>query len=179
MKVKKARNRTAHTPIPWRLIAAGSPAGDPASPPRTDIPPADSESPPRADMVLGDRDGASCGADFTAFVAGVAEEEAEASAVEAALTDVEPDKLTPREALDLLLEVKDRSTKKEVKAVKPTHLDAGAEVEAEISSGPYRFVYRMRFHKQAETSLTVLAPAREQVTGDEAHDRVRAILATN
>lgn len=33
-------------------IAAGSPAGDPASPPRTDIPPADSESPPRADMVL-------------------------------------------------------------------------------------------------------------------------------
>ncbi|MFN8068209.1 MAG: AAA family ATPase [Mycolicibacterium insubricum] len=81
------------------------------------------------------------------------------------------------EALDLLLEVKDRSTKKEVKAVKPTHLDAGAEVEAEISSGPYRFVYRKRFHKQAETSLTVLAPAREQVTGDEAHDRVRAILA--
>lgn len=30
------------------------------------------QSIPRADMVLGDRDGTSCGADFTAFIAGVA-----------------------------------------------------------------------------------------------------------
>jgi uncharacterized protein YhaN len=80
------------------------------------------------------------------------------------------------EALDLLLEVKDRSTKREVKDVKPTHADVGAEVTAEISTGAYRFVYRKRFHKQAQTELTVLAPAREQLTGDEAHERVRAIL---
>lgn len=80
------------------------------------------------------------------------------------------------EALDLLLEAKDRSTKREVKDVKPTHADVGAEVTAEISTGPYRFVYRKRFHKQAQTELTVLAPAREQLTGDEAHDRVRTIL---
>ncbi len=81
------------------------------------------------------------------------------------------------EALDLLLTVKDRSTKKEVKAVKPTHADVGAEVIAEISTGPYRFVYRKRFHKRAETELTILAPARAQLTGDEAHDRVLAILS--
>lgn len=81
------------------------------------------------------------------------------------------------EALDLLLEAKDRSTKKEVKQVKPTHADVGAEVIAEISTGPYRFVYRKRFHKRAETELTMLAPRREQLTGDEAHDRVRAMLA--
>ena len=80
------------------------------------------------------------------------------------------------EALDLLLESKDRSTKKEVKQVKPTHADVGAEIIAEISTGPYRFVYRKRFHKRAETALTVLAPRREQLTGDEAHERVRAIL---
>ncbi len=80
------------------------------------------------------------------------------------------------EALDMLLEAKDRSTKKEVKQVKPTHADVGAEITAEISTGPYRFVYRKRFHKRAETALTVLAPRREQLTGDEAHDRVRAIL---
>ena len=80
------------------------------------------------------------------------------------------------EALDLLLEAKDRSTKKEVKQVKPTHADVGAEIIAEISTGPYRFVYRKRFHKRAETELTVLAPRREQLTGDEAHERVRAIL---
>lgn len=80
------------------------------------------------------------------------------------------------EALDLLLEFKDRSTKKEVKQVKPTNTDVGSEVTAEISSGPYRFVYRKRFHKKCETELTVLAPRREQLTGDEAHDRVRAML---
>ncbi|MGV0745558.1 AAA family ATPase [Mycolicibacterium sp. XJ870] len=80
------------------------------------------------------------------------------------------------EALDLLLEAKDRSTKKEVKQVKPTHADVGAEVSAEISTGPYRFVYRKRFHKRAETQLTILAPQREQLSGDEAHDRVRAML---
>ena len=80
------------------------------------------------------------------------------------------------EALDLLLESKDRSTKKEVKQVKPTHADVGAEIIAEISTGPYRFVYRKRFHKRAETALTVLSPRREQLTGDEAHERVRAIL---
>ncbi|MCV7381628.1 hypothetical protein BST11_22925 [Mycobacterium alsense] len=81
------------------------------------------------------------------------------------------------EALDLLLEARDRSTKKEVKQVKPTHSDVGAEVTAEISCGPYRFVYRKRFHKKCETELTVLTPRREQLTGDEAHERVRAMLA--
>lgn len=81
------------------------------------------------------------------------------------------------EALDLLLEAKDRSTKKEVKQVKPTNADVGSEVTAEISSGPYRFIYRKRFHKRHETELTVLAPRREQWTGDEAHERVRTMLA--
>jgi hypothetical protein len=81
------------------------------------------------------------------------------------------------EALDLLLESKDRSTKKEVKQVKPTHADVGSEVTAEISTGPYRFVYRKRFHKKCETQLTVLEPRREQHSGDEAHDRVQAMLA--
>ncbi|WP_319437659.1 AAA family ATPase [Mycobacterium sp. RTGN5] len=80
------------------------------------------------------------------------------------------------EALDLLLEYKDRSTKKDVKQVKPTHADVGSEVTAEISTGPYRFVYRKRFHKKCETELTILAPRREQLTGDEAHDRVLAML---
>ncbi|OBH58245.1 hypothetical protein A5687_21775 [Mycobacterium mantenii] len=81
------------------------------------------------------------------------------------------------EALDLLLESRDRSTKKEVKQVKPTHSDVGSEVSAEISCGPYRFVYRKRFHKKCETELTVIRPYREQLTGDEAHERVRAMLA--
>ena len=43
------------------------------------------------------------------------------------------------EALDLLLESRDRSTKKEVKQVKPTHADVGSEVTAEISTGALPF----------------------------------------
>jgi hypothetical protein len=81
------------------------------------------------------------------------------------------------EALDLLLESKDRSTKKEVKQVKPTHADVGSEITAEISAGAYHFIYHKRFHKKPETQLTVLAPRREQHSGDEAHDRVQAMLA--
>jgi len=81
------------------------------------------------------------------------------------------------EALDLLLESKDRSTKKEVKQVKPTNADVGSEVTAEISTGPYRFIYRKRFNKRCETQLTVLEPRREAHSGDEAHDRVQAMLA--
>ncbi len=81
------------------------------------------------------------------------------------------------EALDLLLDSKDRSTKKEVKQVKPTHADLGSEVLAEISTGPYRFVYRKRFHKKCETELSIVTPRREQLTGDEAHERVLAMLA--
>ncbi|MEB4212292.1 AAA family ATPase [Mycobacterium sp. 94-17] len=81
------------------------------------------------------------------------------------------------EALDLLLEARDRSTKKEVKQVKPTNSDVGSEVSAEISCGPYHFVYRKQFHKKCETELTVIRPYREQLTGDEAHERVRAMLA--
>lgn len=80
------------------------------------------------------------------------------------------------EALDLLLGSKDRSTKKDVKQVKPTHADVGAEITAEISTGPYRFIYHKRFHKRCETQLTVLTPRREQLTGDEAHERVLALL---
>ncbi|HET7667801.1 MAG TPA: AAA family ATPase [Mycobacterium sp.] len=80
------------------------------------------------------------------------------------------------EALDLLLNSKDRSNRKDVKQVKPTHADVGAEITAEISTGPYRFVYHKRFHKRCETELTVLAPRREQLTGDEAHERVLALL---
>ena len=80
------------------------------------------------------------------------------------------------EALDLLLTYKDRSTHRDVKGVKPTHADAGAEVEAEISTGSYRFIYRKRFHKKQMTELDILEPRREQLTADEAHERVEAIL---
>lgn len=80
------------------------------------------------------------------------------------------------DALDLLLEVKDSSRKKEVKQIQPTDADVGTEITAEISTGPYRFVYFKRFNKSPETRLTVSAPRNEQLTGDRAHERVEAML---
>jgi len=80
------------------------------------------------------------------------------------------------EALDLLLNYRDRSNHRAVKQVKPSYADVGAEVEAEISTGPYRFVYRKRFHKKHRTELEVIEPKHESLTGDEAHERVEAIL---
>ena len=81
------------------------------------------------------------------------------------------------EALDLLLTYRDRSSHRDVKAVKPAHADVGAEVEAEITTGPYHFVFRKRFHKRAQTELEIIAPRREQLSGDDAHERVEAMLA--
>jgi hypothetical protein len=80
------------------------------------------------------------------------------------------------EAIDLLLTEYDSSQKKAVKSVQPVHVDAGAEVEAEFSAGLYRFVYRKRWHKHPETTLRIIHPFPEQLTGRRAHDRVREIL---
>ncbi len=90
--------------------------------------------------------------------------------------DNEIGKTSLSEAIDLLLAERDDSGKQRVKAVKPAHKDAGAEVEIELSTGPYRFVYRKRWHKQRETVLQILEPERSQFTGREAHDKVRSIL---
>ena len=81
------------------------------------------------------------------------------------------------DALDLLIEAKDRSAKEKVKQVKPMGADVGAEIEAEISTGAYRFVYRKRFHKKPITELNISQPKPEQLDGDSAHDRVLAMLA--
>ena len=80
------------------------------------------------------------------------------------------------EALDLLLTYRDRSNHRDVKQVKPAHSDVGAQVEAEITTGPYRFVYRKRFHKKHGTELDIAEPKREHLTGDEAHERVSAMM---
>ncbi|MTD13049.1 AAA family ATPase [Nakamurella sp. YIM 132087] len=81
------------------------------------------------------------------------------------------------EALDLLLEERDSSAKQSVKAVRPAGRDVGSSVEAEISVGEHRFVYRKRWNRGASTDLRILQPAKAHWTGREAHDKVRAILA--
>jgi hypothetical protein len=81
------------------------------------------------------------------------------------------------EAIRLLFEHLDSSKHRKVAATKPVHRDEGAEIEAEVEAGAYRFTYFKRFHKRSETRLRVTAPRPEELTGREAHERVEAILA--
>ena len=81
------------------------------------------------------------------------------------------------EALDLLLEEKDSAAKAAVRVVKPVRADVGSVIDAEISTGPYRFRYRKQFHRNTATTLTITAPVAEQLTGTPAHERVRRMLA--
>lgn len=81
------------------------------------------------------------------------------------------------EALDLLLEHKDSSRRAQIRAARPVGRDVGPFVEVELSTGPYRFTYRKRWLRQASTELDIVAPARLHFVGDEAHERVRAMLA--
>ena len=95
--------------------------------------------------------------------------------------DNEAGKSTFVTALGLLLDrkVRDRSDKQEVKAIRPVHRDADPEVEADISTGPYRFVFSKRWgrtNSRNATALEVTSPRRDQLTGDEAHDRAYEIL---
>jgi DNA repair exonuclease SbcCD ATPase subunit len=92
--------------------------------------------------------------------------------------DNEVGKTSMIDALDLLLEEKDSSTKARVKGIKPVSADTGSAVEAEISSGPYRFVYRKQFNKTTGTTLTIQLPTAEQLTGVPAHERVLQMLGT-
>ncbi len=80
------------------------------------------------------------------------------------------------EALGLLLNELDSSKKEAVRSTKPVDRDDGPLVEAEISTGPYRFLYRKRFLKRAETALTVSSPRPQNLTGREAHERATQIL---
>ncbi|WP_162137230.1 AAA family ATPase [Austwickia chelonae] len=89
----------------------------------------------------------------------------------------EAGKSTLVEAIDLLLDEKDSSTKAKVRAVRPIGQDVPTAIEAEFSAGEYRFVYRKQWFKRAATELQILSPRAEHLTGQEAHERVHQILA--
>ncbi len=80
------------------------------------------------------------------------------------------------EAIDLLFEHLDSTTRQEVKSIKPVDRDTGAEIEVDVETGSYMFTYFKRFHKDRETRLRVERPRPENWTGREAHARARQIL---
>ena len=80
------------------------------------------------------------------------------------------------EALWLIFEAPDSSDSDRVRSVKPVDRDAGSEIELTVVTGPYRFTYFKRYHRNQQTLLRIETPRREDRTGREAHDRVLQIL---
>ena len=81
------------------------------------------------------------------------------------------------DALDMLIADPDSSSKSRVKAAQPVGRDVGPWVEVDIECGPYRLTYSKRWVRGAGTELVIESPAREQLQGRAAHDRVTAIIA--
>jgi energy-coupling factor transporter ATP-binding protein EcfA2 len=88
----------------------------------------------------------------------------------------EAGKSTLMTAVDVLFDHRDDSRREEVRNTKHVSKDVGAEVEADIEIGDYRFTYFKRFHKDRETVLKIHSPRAENLSGREAHERVRQIL---
>ena len=81
------------------------------------------------------------------------------------------------EAIDLALEELDSTAKRAVVDTRPVGKDVGPEVSLDVETGPYLFHLRKRFLRSALTELHIERPHPEDLTGREAHERVRAILA--
>ncbi|GGK58788.1 AAA family ATPase [Ornithinimicrobium pekingense] len=87
-------------------------------------------------------------------------------------------KSTVLEAFDKLLDprLKASSLSKEVKRLQPVGRDVGPYVEAEFTVGGHRVRYAKRWLRQATTTLEILTPVHEQLTGEAAHARVERLL---
>jgi DNA repair exonuclease SbcCD ATPase subunit len=83
------------------------------------------------------------------------------------------------DGLDLLIDLPASSKHSRVTAAQPTGRDVGPEVEAELSLGPHRLVYRKRWLRSAQTELQVLSPVPAQYSGPQAHERFNGLLAEN
>jgi hypothetical protein len=80
------------------------------------------------------------------------------------------------EALELVFDVPDSSANSRIKAITPVDVDAGPEVEVELTTGPYHVIYTKRWRPGASTRLRLLAPRPESLAGRSAHDRMKEIL---
>lgn len=80
------------------------------------------------------------------------------------------------EAINTIFDYPDNSKGQDISAIKPVDQDVGPEIELELETGKYAFVYFKRFLKKPETKLTVTKPIPENLTGRSAHDRANEIL---
>lgn len=87
-------------------------------------------------------------------------------------------KTTLLEAFDLLLDPRAKATSRSrvVKALQPLGRDVGPRVEAEFTVGRHRLRFAKQWLRGASTELEILAPTREHLSGEEAQQRLDALL---
>lgn len=88
----------------------------------------------------------------------------------------ESGKTSLMDSLEMLLEHKASSGRADIKAASPVGRDVPVVVEAEFSIDGERMRYRKEFVRGKRTSLDFPNSARTALTGDDAHDHVRALL---
>ncbi|WKK61321.1 AAA family ATPase [Corynebacterium sp. P3-F1] len=93
--------------------------------------------------------------------------------------DNEAGKSTILDALDAVLTVKHDSSAAKIRALYPIGRDEQPEVTLGATIGPYTFTMHKRFGKGAKgkAELSITAPRREALTGEQAHNRLNEILA--
>jgi energy-coupling factor transporter ATP-binding protein EcfA2 len=87
-------------------------------------------------------------------------------------------KSTLLEAFDRLLDPRSKATSRSarVKELQPVGRDVGPYVEAEFTVGRHRVRFAKRWLRNPTTTLTVLTPRHEQLSGAAAQERMDAIL---
>lgn len=87
-------------------------------------------------------------------------------------------KSTMLEAFDRLLDPRAKATSaaRAVRALQPVGRDVGPFVEAELTVGPYRLVVAKRWLREPMTSVRILTPVPEQLSGSAAQARLDALL---
>lgn len=88
----------------------------------------------------------------------------------------ESGKTTLLDAADVVFEYKDSSRSSGVRDLQPAGRDVGSTIEVELTCGGTHLTCRKTFNRQSQTTLHIHSPKPEQLTGDEAHDRLREIL---
>ena len=91
----------------------------------------------------------------------------------------EAGKSTILDALDAVLKTKHTSSAASIRALNPIGRDEVPEVVLDATVGPYSFTVHKRFAKGAKgkNELKITAPVREELTGEQAHNRLQEILA--
>lgn len=93
--------------------------------------------------------------------------------------DNEQGKSTIMEAVDTVLNVKHRSSAQLVKALQPVGQDVASRVSLKLTVGEVTFRITKQFNRRKSATLDILSPHPENLTGDQAEDRLAQILAEN